>query len=546
METQHSQLVQTTVQPASEEEPPKTPSKPLSRLSRYVIDAFLKGEAEEPEERKISVNPIVTKFASWYEKLRNAMEFREDEVVLRATIERILKRRLLLGGNGKTTAEALIKELLWARYLPNEEISISVVHQVERRIDLYLSLRLKALQKHRMPEATMNEWIYDLMSSDIQYILNPKPEKEVMANFMFKVLQDDVEITDDTEVTKDAQVYMAIRKAYARDDLAFLRYHLFNQYFGRLSSETIEKTSEHFSKGLDEVNSQLSHPLKDRIYTYVKRRTATFFILEDVLRNDKEKLNDILGYEEDLKEAVFAACEVRYSGITTKVRRAIIRSVIFILLTKLAFAFIVEGTYETWMYGEIQWNTLAINTLVPPLLMVIVGLFIRAPGIDNTKQILTYIKQLLHEDNPRFGSKLSVAKETNTKSKSHAVFNTLWFLGFILSFGMLVFILSRLHFNLVSQFIFIFFLAIVSFLSYRISLIANTYKVGEKQGLTTLVVDFLFMPIIRVGRNLTQNIAKVNIFLMFFDFFIEAPFKYIFAFFDQWFHFLHAKTEELE
>jgi hypothetical protein len=54
------------------------------------------------------------------------------------------------------------------------------------------------------------------------------------------------------------------------------------------------------------------------------------------------------------------------------------------------------------------------------------------------------------------------------------------------------------------------------------------------------------MPVIRVGRNLTQSIAQVNIFLMFFDFFIEAPFKYLFAFFDQWFHFLHAKTEELE
>ncbi len=41
------------------------------------------------------------------------MEFREDEVILRATIERILKRRLLLGGTGKSTAEALVKELLW-------------------------------------------------------------------------------------------------------------------------------------------------------------------------------------------------------------------------------------------------------------------------------------------------------------------------------------------------------------------------------------------------------------------------------------------------
>ncbi len=528
------------------EEKEEPEPRPLSPLARYVMGAFLKEQEDELEEKKITVNPIVTKFASWYEKLRNAMEFREDEVVLRATIERILKRRLLLGGNGKTTAEILIKELLWARYLPENEISESVVHSVERTIDLYLALRLKVMHHQRMPDALVIEWIYDLMSSDIQYILNPKREKEVIANFMFQVLKDDVEILDDTEQTKYAQVFMAIRKAYARDDLAFLRYHLFNQYFGKLSHTTLDHTAEHFKKGLEEIEKQLTYPLKDRIYTYVKKRTAAFFILEDVMRAKDLPLESVLTNDERLQDVVFAACDVRYQSITSKVKRAIIRSVIFIFMTKLGFAFFVEGTYEIWRYGEIQWASIVINTTVPPLLMVIVSLFIRTPGIDNSKKILEYIQHLLYQENPRLGSKLTVANESNKKAASDKVFNTLWFLGFLLSFGVIVFILSNLRFNIVSQGIFIFFLAIVSFLSYRISLIAGTFKVGEKQGLTTLIVDFLFMPIIRVGRKLTQSIAQVNIFLMFFDFFIEAPFKYIFAFFDQWFHFLHAKTEELE
>ncbi len=189
---------------------------------------------------------------------------------------------------------------------------------------------------------------------------------------------------------------------------------------------------------------------------------------------------------------------------------------------------------------------MALNVTIPPLLMIIVSFFISAPGIENSKQVLAYIKQLLAEQNPRLGSKLAVASAPKKDKATDNVFNALWLFGFVLTFGGMIFILSKLGFNPVSQFIFIFFLAIVSFLSYRISLIASTFKVGEKQGLTTLAVDFLFMPVIRVGRHLTQSIAQVNIFLMFFDFFIEAPFKYIFAFFDQWFHFLHAKTEELE
>jgi len=520
--------------------------KPLSPLARALLSSFDEKQTDHHEERKITVNPIVSKFASWYERLRNTMEFREDEVVLRATIERILKRRLLLGGNGKITAEPLIKELLWARYLPEGEVTESTVHKVAESIDLHLSLRLKVLEEHLLPEAVMNEWIYDLMSSDIQYILNAKREKELIANFMFHVLKDDVTIVDDSQETKAAQVFLAIRKAYARDDLAFLRYHLFCQFFGRLTHSTLEYTAKNFLNGYKEIQKEFNYPAKDKIYGYVKRRTAAFFIFEDVLLSNKENLKTILESKEELEKVVYEACDTRYKGVASKVQRAIIRSVIFILLTKVAFAFSVEGTYERIVYGHIIWPSIIMNTSIPPLLMIIVSFFIRPPGQSNSKQILHFISQLLYEEKPRLGERLTVAKDEKRNGTFNVIFNVLWFVAFGISFGGMVIILSHLQFNIVSQFIFIFFLAIVSFLSYRISLLANVYRVGERQGLTTFIVDFLFMPVIRVGRKLTQSIAQVNIFLMLFDFLIEAPFKSMFAFFDQWFYYLHAKTEELE
>lgn len=522
------------------------PPEPLSPLAEKLISALTEKEAISHDEKKISVNPIVTKFASWYERLRNAMEFREDEVILRATIERILKRRLLLGGNGKSTAEPLVKELLWARYLPDNEIGESKVHKVEKSIDLHLALRLAVLEEHRMPDSLINEWIYDLMSSDIQYILNPKRDKEILANFMFQVLKDDIAIADDTEETKDAQVFMGVRKAYARDDLAFLRFQLFKQFFGKLTEQSLENTVKNFAEGFEEIGKQLNYPGKERIYTYVKRRTAAFFILEDVLLTDKDALAGLIESPEELEKVVLESCEKRYKTISTRVRTAVIRSVIFILLTKLAFAFVVEGTYERIVYGRIIWPSIIINTTVPPVLMVIVSFFIRTPGVENSKRILKYINELLFSENPQLGDRLTLAVQKEQAGVFHSVFNVLWFISFGFSFGAIIYILSRLNFNVISQFIFIFFLAIVSFLAYRISLLANVYRVGEKQGFGTFFVDFFFMPVIRVGRKLTQSISQVNIFLYLFDFLIEAPFKLLFAFFDQWFYFLHRKTEELE
>src|SRR5882762_2846 len=125
------------------------------------------------------------------------------------------------------------------------------------------------------------------MSSDIQYILNPKRPKELVANFMFHVLKDSVMIEGESVETKNAQVFISVRKAFARDDLAFLRYHLFCQYFGRLTHKTLDHTVDHFLEGYNEIHRQMNYPGRDKVYTYVKRRTAAFFIFDDILESQK-------------------------------------------------------------------------------------------------------------------------------------------------------------------------------------------------------------------------------------------------------------------
>ena len=520
------------------------PLKP-SHLANLVIQAFEKKDHPN-HEKTIHVNPIVSRVAAAYEKLRNAMEYREDEVILRAAIERILKRRLLLGGNAKTTAEPLVREVIWARYMPENTITEAIVPKVEESIDIYLQFRFKVLKQRALPEAVINEWTYQLISSEIENIINPNLEKETLANFMFQILKEHIEIPDDTEETKNAQVYIAVRRAFARDDVAFLRYHLFRLYFGKLTKENTDEIAANFPKGHKEIMYELTYPKRERIFAYIKRRAAAFLILEDVFIANKGHIISLVENEEELQKAILAACDARYKSIADKVRRAIIRSILFILLTKVLFAFAVEGTYDRFVYGEIQWLSLLLNMSVPPLLMLVVSFFIRTPGEENAKRIFSYIQEILFSDNPRIGGTLVVKKAGDKRSTMDTVFNVLWFFAFVLSFGGIIYVLSRLHFNVANQFVFLFFLAIVSFLSYRISLIANIYSVGDRQGLITPLIDFFFMPVVRVGRQLTQEIGRFNFLILIFDFIIETPFKVMFAFFEQWFHFLHAKREELE
>src|SRR5581483_33432 len=457
---------------------------------------------------------------SWYEKFRNAMEYHEEEVIIRASIERILRRRLLLGGSGKTTAEPLVRELIWGGYFPDDTVPQSSVQKTEEVIDLYLQLRHKILGKHRFKESTLNEWIYHLMSSEIESIINPNVETESMNSFMFQVLRNQVHIVDD-ERSKDVQVYIAVRKAFSRDDLAFLRFYLFKQYFGELSNESLESIADNFVAGFREINKSLSYKRKEVIYNYAKRRAAVFLILEDVLRKAKMQvrndelpsIKDFAKDKEKLSQAVFDECAIRYKSIRQKVRTAVIRSVLFILATKLMFAFAIEGSYERFVYGKIIWSSLAINTGIPPLLMIVSSFFIRVPDNNNSKRILSYIETLLHEEKPQLGGPLTVQLKAEKPGILSFIFTFLWFLAFVVSFGLIFFILTKLHFNLVSQFVFAFFLTVVSFLTYRISLTSQMYTVLEKHGIGTIITDFFFMPIVRVGRELAQTVQSINFLL---------------------------------
>src|SRR3989344_8804180 len=96
------------------------------------------------EEAKIStssINPLVSEMASWYERFRNSIEYREEEMILRASIERILKRKLVLSSNEQKVGQELVKELVWSKHIPEENISPELVEKVIESIHLFLTLK---------------------------------------------------------------------------------------------------------------------------------------------------------------------------------------------------------------------------------------------------------------------------------------------------------------------------------------------------------------------------------------------------------------------
>lgn len=518
----------------------------FSNLATSLINVF-EIQQNQLNDEKITVNDLLSKIASWYEKFRTAMDYGSEETIPRRAIERMLKRMFFLETNSKSIAKGLVRELIWAGYFPNATVPQSLIEAVANSIDLHLKLKDEVTKQKVLSSDNLNEFILQILSCEIFYILLPNKEKEAVTNFMFRVLSKSIRIEDETDQTKEIQVFLAIRKSFARDDIAFLKYKLFTQIFGRLTEVNFENVVQNFINGYREIKTQLSYPKKERILSHVKKITPPFLILFELLTQEKGNIKLLAKDQEVLRQRVFDICERKYRTIKGKIQRAIIRSFIFILFTKAIIAFAVEGAFESIFLGRIQWFSITLNTILPPIIMAVVGVTIRTPSEQNSQTIFNDVQKLLFVEDPVIVSPLIIKlKAKNAVSFKDYVFSALWIFTILLSFGIILFFLNLLNFNILSKTIFIFFIAIISFLSYRIYQTANSYTVVRKQNIFTPVFEFFFIPIIRVGRQLTESFSQINFILLVIDFIIEAPFKGLIGFFEQWFMFVAAKREELE
>src|SRR3989338_4670097 len=170
------------------------PSGLFIPISKYT-KALIKGWKTPPVQHsqsvvKISVSQTVSFAAFLYEKMRNAVEFREEHLIRRAAVERMLKRRMILNENGRDIAEPLIKELLWARYYENNTIGEEKIGEIQTIIDKYFFLRneISAGRGSREQEK-IADFTLQIMSCEIEESLNPPYRLEAFTNFFFQILK---------------------------------------------------------------------------------------------------------------------------------------------------------------------------------------------------------------------------------------------------------------------------------------------------------------------------------------------------------------------
>ncbi len=187
---------------------------------------------------------------------------------------------------------------------------------------------------------------------------------------------------------------------------------------------------------------------------------------------------------------------------------------------------------------------LTINLVFPPTLMFLLNAGIKIPDGENTRRILEKVDEYLYEDTaPKI---LEIGKMQKAKGVFEKVFLGIYGMLFVGIFVFIVWGLDLLHFNPVSQAIFLFFLCVVSFFAFRVKSISRDYVYQEERsGFFASLVDFLFLPVVRVGQWLSIQISRLNVLGFIFDFIIEAPLKAFLEVIEEWVRFVRIKKDEI-
>lgn len=522
----------------------------LSKTVENLIAVFEQDHIQSQRESTVFVSRTVSALATLYEKARNAVEFRAEHLVRRAAIERIVKRHIMLGENAETIAEHLSIELMWAKYIDSSLVNEQKSNELTTIIKRYLFIKQHVFGISGKNNGISWSTMLGLASSEIDETIVSPQKRAALVNFVYQACRQRISIPHIEEKQHDIQIYIAIERSFAQADNALISYHLLRIMYPDWFTVTDDTIGNHVDTFIDQVHyiqENLFLPVNAPIVRHLRTELPPFRLLRDLFLEQKEtELRSIIENTEKLDSVLEELANKRYHEIGTKVRRAVVRSIIYIFLTKMVFALALETPYDLFIAKKLDYIPLFINLLFPPALLYFVAGFIKIPGAENTKLLVAKTKDILHHfDEVKTSGKLYTGTIKNNRPILSAVFTIFYIAAFAISFGIIAFILSKLHFNYVSQIIFIFFVALVSIFAYRIRQSAKEYEVEERQGILEPLIDFFFLPILHAGDRLSKGIAKINFFMFLFDFVLEAPLKVIFGVVEEWIRFIRMKKEEI-
>ncbi len=499
---------------------------------------------------KFKITEAISRVAFVYEKVRNSLDYKEEHLLVKSTILRILKRRFVPGVDPASIARPLVTELIRGGYIRNNTLPEATVDEAAKTLVKHARFLNKAIPplEGRQREETF-EWSLTMLACELEEVLSPSPHKDGMIEFVYVTMLERIDILSKriTEDERKVLIYAAVLKAYPQFDLDLTAYNLLKYFYPEWKEgkeDTLNRVARNVTNVRATILKQIKHPLQERLVRQMRKINILFVVLSDWLRKDADPMT-LLQSPDKLTEVIEETTNQRYKSVKIKLRRTSLRSIIYLFVTKMMLALIIELPYDYFVYGHLNYLPLGVNIVFHPLLLFVVALAVHVPAKANTQKIIEGVTDLVYsyEGKEVF---YKIRPFTTRGWFLNFMFRAFYLFAFVVTFGGLIVILTGLGFNWLGIALFTVFLTLVSFFGLRVRQMAKDLVVLDKrENIVSVIIDFFAIPIVRAGRMISVNFSKVNVFVFVLDVIIEAPFKLIVDVFEDWFAYMREKREEI-
>ena len=354
----------------------------------------------------IHVDEIASKFAKLYEQARSIVDYREEHLLRQNGIFRALSRGLLLSQNKHEMAEPLIKEMIRAGYFSNNRIPEEKIDDVQRIIDNLLYIREHMRKNNSQGHGDVSQWLMGLTASAIEENIDPPIKDNIVSNMMFLAMKKDLVINGSSVSAqeKEIQLFIAIQRALLRAEESQLSYRLLKFMYPMWENPT-EEQLEWFAKNLPKIKKamaeQLKHKLSPNFFKLCSHYNTVFTLMGDVafeFIGSSEDPEEIFGNRKLLEESIRKAYQKRYEQQRRRLNRLAFFSIISLFITKVVVALAIEIPIDRYLANGFSWQHTLVNIFFPPILMVLIIMFIKMPSGGNIDLIMNDVRAAVYDD----------------------------------------------------------------------------------------------------------------------------------------------------
>lgn len=513
------------------------------------------------ETTTVHVDEVASKVAAFYEKIRGVIDWKEEHLLKRSAIERMLRRRfftkmdLLKGGFSQgiseNIAEPLVLELVRGGHFPNDKIEESKIKEIQKILNKYVFILNHAANKKKKSQLRLYDWLISLCTCEIEEILSSAFKERALINYMFEAIRERIKLSKGiniTEVEKNIQIYIAVQRSLFNLDPALISYHLLRYWYypewQNLSQAALEELSDSIYLFWNKIENVLNHPLADKFFQICEKYDTAYLLIGDIISENPSEVEKKISDPVELEGLIKKSYSKRLRTLKSRLGRAAIYATLSIFITKIIFLLSIEMAVSEWTTGQLDKLAVAVNILTPTLLMAFLVLTIKPPKKGNLERVIIETMKIVYERETQ--DTYEIKPYPKRSFILDLIVKTLYFFGFLLFIGVTIEILYRINFPPFSYVVFIIFLALVSFAGTRIRQRSKELQMTEeKETLFQLIIDIFAIPIVQLGRWLTNKWKRYNVLSAIFNALIDLPFSLFVEFLEQWRYFLKEKKEKI-